>query len=237
MNLKKEENVILKCPYCGAPQERTIPVDVMQVKCKYCNGLIVVPPSIGKGLNRCRDHPEKVASGRCNDCGGYFCDDCLQTYDFKTRDGSALLYLCPDCLRERYLKKANGIIYAGIFCLLVGLLLAIVIPFYAILAIAGVAMIVYGFLKRREVDEEASVAEFQTDEEETEDPNAAVQSDKVNELYSRLLTYYVTRWGAQTGKELLDTDLAVYTIHGVSYADAIERIYRREEKNIRKSRI
>ncbi len=241
MDLKKEENVTLKCPFCGAPQEKTIPVGVVQVKCKYCSGLIVIPPSMSKGAHRCRHHPEKTTSGRCNDCGEYFCDRCLQTYDFITEDGSALLYLCPDCLRGRVLDKANHLIYIGIAALLMGIFSAIIGPPLvlpsAILALIGVAVIADSFLRRHKAPKGTSIDEPQIEEEKKEEPSVALQNGDVEELYSKLLTYYVTRWGSRTGNELLDIDVGVYTRRGVSFAEAVDKVYRREEKNIRRFRI
>lgn len=239
----------LKCPFCGAPQGKTIPYGTVQVRCKYCNGLIMIPQSMSTCMEQCPNHPNRAVSEKCNDCGEYFCDLCLQTYDLTTRSGEIIsIYLCPHCLERRRLKENAEYTSFGIASLLGAVLVAVfVLPFtilgfypLAILIIIGIALIALGSSQKRKAAKETSVAEPQTEEENTEEPSIALQSGNIDEtyarpdeIYSKLLTYYVARWGPETGKKWLDLDIWAYTRHGATFAEAVNRIYRQEEKNIK----
>lgn len=204
----------------------------------------MIPKSMSINVEQCHNHPDIVASETCNDCHRYFCDHCLQPYDLITKsDESITVYLCPCCLRKRVLQKANRCIYGGIFFLLSGIFFAIfVMPnveflygffFSAMFAFLGAVILAYGVLERRDAANETSVSKPQIEEEKKEEPNAALQNGNVDEFYGKLLTYYETRWGPETGKTWLDRDIWAHTRRGATFAEAVNRIYRQEEKNIK----
>jgi hypothetical protein len=239
----------LKCPFCGAPQGRAIPYGTVQIRCKYCNGLIVIPRSMSIDMEQCPNHPDRAVSEKCNDCGEYFCDLCLQPYDLLTRSGEVVsVYLCPRCLERRQLKKYEDCTSFGIASLLGAVLIAVfVLPFtilgfcpLAILIIIGTLLIALGSSQKQKAAKETSVTEPQAEEEEAEEPTIALQSSNIDEtyarpdeIYSKLLTYYTARWGPETGKKWLDLDILAYTRHRVTFAEAVNRIYKQEEKNIK----
>jgi len=133
------EHETLICPFCGAPRREHIPSGTVQVKCKYCNGIILVPPSLGGEVQRCPNHPEVLAAGLCNDCGKSFCDGCLYLSKIK----GATLYLCPDCFRKREAKETTVVLILGVFCILLGFFL-IFIPTVDT-AMRGIILFVFGF--------------------------------------------------------------------------------------------
>lgn len=148
------------CPFCSAPYRDVIPSDAAQVKCDYCGSVFSVSSYFEGAAPRCPNHPEVFATGLCNDCGDNFCVRCLYTYDLETRSEKATLYLCFECLRKRHLDQANQYIFAGIFALLISLLILAVSPFMGILSISLVSiMIVYGLHKRLTFPKTASLYE------------------------------------------------------------------------------
>jgi len=221
----------LVCPFCGAPQRRYVPADAMQVKCQYCGGIFLAPPWMGGGTYRCFSHPERLAIGKCNDCGESFCGDCLHVYKLSTEGARAILYLCPKCLRKRYVEKAVGLIYFGVIFLLFGVFAALVsIPIGVLIALIGVGSMIYGSMKREETLGELTIAELQAEKEKRKVELATVKEIDLEEIYSELLTQYVNRWGTQTGIELLESEIMAYTRHGVSFQEAVKKVYQRQIK-------
>jgi len=106
----------LTCPFCGAPYRESIPSGTVHARCKYCKGTIIVPAYFEVEVIRCPNHPDVLAVGLCNDCGGSYCDSCLCFYDVE----HGTLYLCPKCFRERETSKATGILVLGVLVLLAG---------------------------------------------------------------------------------------------------------------------
>jgi hypothetical protein len=129
---------------------------------------------------RCTNHPERIALGICNDCGGSFCSDCLHSYELKGRDESATLYLCPTCLKARYKKNARNYVFSGALCLAFAVIFLSVFPadawsdlrvFFteALFLVLGVGMLVYGvYLQSRDI-EEPTVEESRAQREEESD--------------------------------------------------------------------
>jgi hypothetical protein len=228
--LDSKETKGVSCPFCGAPYKKLIPPDVLQLTCDYCGATFRTPPRIGVEIPQCHNHPERFAVGICNDCGENFCSQCLQTYDFKTRDRNAMLYLCPSCLRDRYLKKANNYILSGTLLLLIGTPFAIVLlPVSIFLMIIGAIEVVYGFSKRREANEEFPVQELQAQEEMRADQEGG-EDVEAELLYSKLLTKYIEHWGVHTGIQLLDNEIRAYTWHGETFAEAVKKVYERQQR-------
>jgi hypothetical protein len=187
---------------------------------------------MGGRTHRCCNHPERLAIGKCNDCGESFCGDCLHVYNLVAEREKVTLYLCPTCLRRRYAEKANSSIGVGIILILSGVFAALVsIPFAAILCLIGAVTIVYGFVKKGEMPEETTIEDMQVEEKKRQSELASMgEGIDPEEAYNRLLSQYVNRWGAQTGTELLESEIMAYTMHGMSYTEAVKKVFQRQEK-------
>jgi len=107
--VKKEEEAFL-CPFCGAPYRELIPAGVVQVKCRYCGSLVLVPPRLGGLVKRCPNHAETLAIGLCSKCNEGYCDYCLHI--LWTEHGD--VYLCENCLE----KQRKGQKWARLFFVL-----------------------------------------------------------------------------------------------------------------------
>jgi hypothetical protein len=231
--LGREEARPVFCPFCGAPQRRPVPSKAVQVECQYCGRLILIPPAIGGATYRCANHPESIAVGKCNDCGENFCEDCLSIYPLRTDGEEATLYLCSSCRGERYAKKADAAIYSGAFFLLLGLFSALVLlPVGTATALIGLALLAYGLWKRRELPEGMTLRELR--KEKRREDKFSQNDTNVEELYGKLLTYYVSKWGAVTGTEFLENEIGAYVGHGASFEDAVRKVYERNRKKSRK---
>jgi hypothetical protein len=229
----------VRCPFCGAPYKKLIPPDALQLKCDYCGAMYRVPPRIGVEIPQWANHPDRFAVGICDDCGRNFCNDCLDIYDFKTRDGSATLHLCPECLNKRETDKANSYILGGVVLTLVGFFFtAILAPAGApivvgiFIVIMGIVEIVYGVNQRPSEEAEAGAekAEAETGEEAPE-PAEAEEREEADALYDELLNKYIEHWGTPTGPELLDNEIKAYTWHGDTFEQAVTKVYKRQQKN------
>jgi hypothetical protein len=230
--LEKKETKGVNCPFCGAPYRNFIPADVLQLKCDYCGATFRTPPRIGVEIPQCFNHPQRFAVGICNDCGQNFCRECLQTFEFKTQNSNTFLYLCPNCIRKRYVEKANGFILSGLLFALIAAVAAVIFaPLGILFMIVAIVEVLYGFSRRREAGEEYPLVESERVEEagatEAEPEPEASDAERV---YDELLTSYVDKWGVQTGMQLLETEIRAYTRHGDTFAEAVEKVYRRQEK-------
>jgi hypothetical protein len=187
---------------------------------------------MGGEAYRCPNHPDKLACGRCNDCGENFCDECLTAYTLNTQNERAVLYLCPNCLRKRRAEKANAMIVGGIFLILLGVFSGLVAwPVGILIGLIGVALLAYGVSQGTETTQGPTTAEQKAEEEKGA---VGVEEDlQAEQSYNRLLTYYVDHWGARTGIELLDNEIKAYTSRGQSFAYAVRKICERQEKNLR----
>jgi uncharacterized Zn-finger protein len=225
--LASEDGKTVRCPFCSAPYRKIIPHDAMQLKCDYCGATFVIPPKIGVDIPRCQNHPESRAAGKCNDCGGEFCEECLKTYNFTTRDGSALLYLCPNCLRKREGAKADSLILTGIGLALVGAVACfILLPIGILIIIGGVGIAVVGFSKKPNGD-----TTFEQ-EPEAGEPEQSAESDReeADRLYGDLFAKYSQHWGTATGAQLLEDEIRAYTWHGDTWPDAVRKVFRQNQK-------
>ncbi len=186
---------------------------------------------MGRRGYRCFNHAEILAIGKCNDCGESFCGDCLHVYTLDTEGARAILYLCPSCLRKRHVEKAVGVIYFGIIFLLFGICTALAsIPFGVLIALIGVGTIIYGSVKREGKFEELTLDQLQAEKEKTKAELATVEEIGSEEIYNKLLTQFVNRWGVRTGIELLESEIMAYTRHGVSFQEAVKNVYQRQRR-------
>lgn len=120
---------VLVCPFCGAPHGETVPVGVVQVKCRYCGAEVLVPPRLGGAVQRCPNHPAVLALGLCNDCSRSLCDQCL----FVLEADHLRLNLCSRCFESRNAMSEVGSILgiALSVVFLLASLIAIATPFHS----------------------------------------------------------------------------------------------------------
>jgi len=196
---------------------------------------MLVPPMMGSEVYRCLNHPDRLAVGKCNDCGESFCKGCLSMYNLNTKNERAVLYLCPVCLKERNIEKANRNIIWGILFLMFGLFSAIVfLPMGILFILVGLGVGIYGISQRSEANQRSTTSSLQAEEKKRRAELAVSEDSDPEEAYGKLLTYYVYHWGARTGAELLESEIAAYTRRGVSFPETVRKIYKRQEKNLQK---
>jgi len=226
------------CPFCGAPYRQLIPLGTVQVKCPYCGGAILVPEWLGGGQQLCQNHPEKFAVGLCNECGDNYCGSCLHLYSLVGRDVKATLYLCPDCLREKYVEQSNGALLSAFFSFLVGIFVVGFVPAMGIfLFFIAAAATWYGYDKRTKTVTEPTLDQVHDEQKAREKELAALVDFDVDDMHSSLLTDYVTHWGVGTGVNLLENEINAYTRHGESFSEAVQKIYYRHSRTKKKRRL
>lgn len=186
---------------------------------------------MGAEVSRCVNHPEKVAVGMCNDCGRSFCGSCLHVFNLVTRDTSATLYLCPDCLKARYARRLQGYIYAGVLLFVMSVFFGILVAAAGlVLFVLGLVAVLYGFLARSGTIEEPTIDELKGQQEKRKAEVAEQGDGDYEAMYDELVNRYVNRWGASEGLELLDEEISAYTRHGQSYPEAVTAVYRRQKE-------
>lgn len=132
------------------------------MKCEYCGGVFSIGLAEAQ-VPRCQNHPDRLATRTCSDCGGFFCEDCLANYELQAQQGeSATLSLCSDCLRSRYADRTDRVILGSAACFLLGTLLAglgltagmEMVMFALVFYLMGAAGLIYGFLMRKRAGNE-----------------------------------------------------------------------------------
>jgi hypothetical protein len=228
--LAEEDRNVVRCPICGAPYRNLIPTDALQLKCDYCGATFRTPPQIGVEIPECVNHPERYAVANCNDCGRSFCSECLHSYNLNPmRSDRAVLYLCPDCFKKRYLASANRHVFSGIAIITMGVIFtSIALPF-ALIILIGVAQVFYGFSQRGDLSQELGKVRQRPKTEQAAEPSDTEQPD-AEKLYDELFDNYTDRWGTKTGAELLDDEIKAYTWNGASFAEAVNKVYERQKK-------
>jgi hypothetical protein len=233
--LPSEGYKAIRCPVCGAPYKKVVQSDVSQLSCDYCGATFEVPLAESRAFPRCENHPEKYAAGKCNDCGGEFCSQCLHSYEFNTRQGSAELFLCPDCLKKRQSSQINSIIMGGIVFALVGFFMLVVFwPMGIIFLLLGGISIVYGFTRKPE-EGPTSAEEHEGGALETTGTGEPSESEweEADRLYSDLLEKYAQHWGLSSGANLLEDEIKAYTWDGYTWPEAVRKVYARQQKKIK----
>jgi len=230
MEESKDNKKDLACPLCGAPPKYVIPTNVAQVKCEYCGGIFPVSPYLKDTTPSCPTHPEAIATGLCNDCGGNFCTKCLYEYELKTEGTSARLYLCSECLRGRHLKQANAYILIGLLALSTEILV-LVSPVREMIAVGtlfvllfSIPFIAYGLHKRSTLPEETNVYDKRESISKSKETSKLAQGIDVDALYGKMLGKYMMRWGAVNAKELLDNEIYAHVRHGLDYNEAVRKV-------------
>jgi len=216
------------CPFCGAPYRELIPAGVVQVKCRYCGGLVLVPPRLGGLVRRCPGHPETLAVGLCNDCSGSYCDRCL--YVLRVQDGE--LYVCSNCLKKRRAMDAMKAFVVGIGFLIGGLLFissGLHLPdpgatlFGALMILCSLPFMVYHFYTWTTPWKNPTV-------HMRIDKIAKVEAEKklplnVQELYNKMLNTYIGAFGSSASGEMgLEKRIQAYMKKGFERGEAILKL-------------
>ena len=229
--MERKETKDIRCPFCGAPYKKLVSSNVLQLKCAYCGAMYRVPPRIGIDIPQCANHRDRFAVGICDDCQQNFCSDCIEIYDFKTRDGSATLHLCPKCLNKRETDKANSYVIGGILTIIFGVIFAaMLLPLGIFILIIGIGEIAYGINKRPA--EEAEVSEQEVEAEIPEEMQVLAEAEQMEEagrLYDQLLSKYIEHWGIPSGPQILDNEIRAYTWHGDTFEQAVAKVYKRQQ--------
>ncbi|MGA3192455.1 MAG: hypothetical protein ABSD73_08070 [Candidatus Bathyarchaeia archaeon] len=224
-----EDTKGVRCPFCGAPYRKLIPTDALQLKCDYCGATFRTPPSIGVEIPECANHPERYATGVCNDCGQNFCRECLHPYNLNTKSDRAVLYLCPDCYKKRYLDRANGHVLSGMLIIAMGAFFTFLALPFVFVAVIGLIQVFYGVSQRSEASQELGTGQQGAETEKAAEPSGTEEAD-AETLYNELLTKYAEHWGVQSGAELLNNEIRAYTWAGVSFSEAVNKVYERQQK-------
>lgn len=247
IKLSKEKTRTLVCPFCGAPHQDIIPSGTVQVKCRYCGGIVLVPPWMSGETIRCYNHPDRLATGICNDCGNKFCESCLTLFPVAMRNERIVLYLCPDCLKERYAKKAEAEILLGLLLAGMGFFMFIVFlprPFGLLPAVGvgllfgliGAAFMLHGYSRMDvEPSEESTLESVSREEERKRAELGEMEGSDFENDYNRLLGHYVNKWGAALGVQTLDSEIAAYVRHGETFPEAVRKILQRQGKSVSSS--
>jgi hypothetical protein len=238
--LKREEPSTIRCPFCGAPHRETIPYGAVQLRCEYC-GAIFVPNILSQAIYRCANHPDVIAVGKCNDCGRNFCEQCLNVYDIYDtafRSELAKLYLCPDCLKRRYVNRADAAMLGGVLLLLVGVLtlavFASVAPFGSVVflgfpAALGAVFLLYGLWQKTNIPQDKTIRELRVQDERRREGMLTTDNDlEADDAYNKLIALYANKWGALEGLEFLESELAAHVRNGDTFPEAVKKVYFRQ---------
>jgi len=235
MEGSKDTKTGFACPFCGAPQRDVVPSDAAQMKCNYCGGMFSVLAHFKDIAPRCPNHPEIFAKSLCNDCSEHFCSRCLHSYNLKTDRGSARLYLCPECFRKRLFKQANSYIWSGFVLLFVGFFFFAFVPVEGLLLLLfSIPMILYGFDKRSRLLKTPS-AYNERETILTRESKVSEFADDIDDLYGKMLSKDMMRFGAINAKELLDNEIYAHIRQGLDYGEAVRKVAR--ARGIRKAEI
>lgn len=106
-------------------------------------------------MNLCRNHPDVIAAGLCNECGGSYCGDCLRILKVYPGGLEAVnLYLCPNCLKDKYHRSVRGFVFfcipVAIFFFLFGFLFKAgseLTTFSIVIGIVFIAMGLYAIMQ------------------------------------------------------------------------------------------
>jgi hypothetical protein len=154
------------------------------------------------------------------------------------RDVRATLYLCPDCIRKKYVEQSNVALFSAFFGVLMGLFVVGIIPAMGIILFlisGGVAW--YGYDKRTKTIAEPTLDYVHGEQAAREKTLGALGDFDVEDMFGSLLRDYVTHWGAGTGMNLLENEINAYTRHGESYSEAVQKIYCRHSQKKKTRRL
>ncbi len=218
------ERDVLACPFCGAPYTEAIPRDVVNVKCKYCKSIILLPSNLSI-VPRCPNHTDTIALGLCNRCMQAFCKKCLH---YERRNGENI-YLCSNCLESRKKDRAYGLIAVGVAMFFVSLFAVSISIFlflvlFIVLSLPFIAGGLYVFSSLENTSNLAVSSNLQQLEESAEERRLlGAASVDVESLYWRLWKEYVRGIGVN-GPALLEKRIHDYMKDGLTLEEAIKRL-------------
>jgi DNA-directed RNA polymerase subunit RPC12/RpoP len=217
-----EEAII--CPFCGAPYSGTVPYDVVDLKCRYCGGRILLPSHLSV-VPRCPNHPDTVAVGLCSQCSQRLCKECLHVKQFE----GGRTYLCTRCLQAREVDNAWASIAIGALMIFFALVfLSTPVSYGAIIFLLfSLPFIVYGVYILKS-SKESSVQTVQEIEEEAAREAENMLPADVESLYWRLWREYARTMGLG-GPTILERRIHQYMSQGMSKEEAIRRLARNEK--------
>lgn len=222
-DLPLERETII-CPFCGAPYTDEVPHDAVQVKCKYCRGIILLPSYLSK-VPRCPNHPGTIAMGFCNDCNQSFCKECLHMYRLE----HGKIYICPNCLRSRQTEGVwvlVAIILGMLMLSLLGFGISLQMGIILILVFC-MPFVAYALYRWRKPLKPPTIQEIEQ-EKRTRAEQGMISSD-AESLYMSLFHKYVKNFGV-TGPMILDKKIYDYMKRGLLLEDAIKKLAKVEER-------
>jgi hypothetical protein len=77
--------------------------------------------------------------------------------------------------------------------------------------------------------ERATDQDAQIEDEASKESSAEDEDVEAGRLYDKLLAKYVNHWGYQTGTRILNEEIAANRRHGDSFAEAVRKVYGRQE--------
>lgn len=212
----------LICPFCYAPFREVVPSGTVQVRCRYCGGIILIPSM----APRCPNHPGVLIVGLCNDCGGSYCDGCL----YLQKVENATLYLCPSCFKRREAKGTTVALIMGFLLLLLGFF-AVLIPTVEGLIngsfslVAGFTSLVLGIYKRSHFPEGVTVkARREAKERQKESRKSWASQASDFELYQIMLNETMQEHGADTGWQVMKRSIDSYVKKGMTRSQALRKM-------------
>jgi len=203
-----------------------IPSDTVQVKCKYCKGTILVPPQFGGAVVRCPNHPDVLAVGLCNDCGGNYCDSCLYLYE--VRDGT--LHLCSNCVKKRETRGATVSLISGALILLLGFFFIFIPDPEAVVRsilfmIIGLSATLWGIVKRSNLPKLGTLRERdEAAKKLMESRKSYVSQASPIELHNILLNDYMRDYGAEFGWRVLEREIDARMQKGMTRNEVLRKL-------------
>lgn len=219
------------CPFCGGVYRESISLGTAQVKCKYCGGAILVPPHLGGAGWSCPNHPDVLAVGFCNDCGGRYCDACLYFYSIE----HGALHLCPACFKARKSKEASIALWLGVAFVIFGIIysatarnfeeaLALGVFFFGFFSLPAFA---WGIYKMTHIPKGLSVKENRESIEREREIQKSQGSRSTYELYNMLLGDYMHALGSRAF-DILEREIDAYVRTGLSRSEAVRKLAARK---------
>jgi len=198
------------------------------VKCKYCGGTIIVPPYFSGEVRRCSSHPDVLAIGLCNDCGGSFCEACLHFYDVE----HGTLHLCSSCFKDREAKRSLGGVFVGIMAILFGLFMYTIVPqkgdgliSLIVFGALGLGFIAYGISKRSDVLKSQIVMQRRGAFETNVEFRGSNGSQATTiEMYNMLLADRLRYCGPELAISQLERELHIYEQAGLTRGEAVRKL-------------
>jgi len=215
----------IMCPFCGAPYSGIIPIDVVDVKCRYCGGRILLPSHLSV-VPRCPNHPDTIAVGLCSNCSHQFCKQCLHLQRLE----GGRTYFCTQCLRARKIDSAWASIAVGAVVFFFALVFLGTPASYGaiIFLVFSLPFIAYGIYILTSSSESSAPSIQEMEKENAARRAEDIVSVDVESLYWGLWREYLRTIGVN-GPMILERRIHEYMRQGLSKEEAIRRLARNEK--------